>query len=361
MKILKVLLTGSNPDSKSKVAGIGAVINILLKNPFVDYYVLPVGRKNNEKYGFNWVRKQFELLKNLSQIINDNDIDLAHVNTSLDPLSIVREYLIIYMLKRKQIKTIVHIHGGKYLEKKIRNLLLKYFLVNYLSNASEVLVLSDKEINSINLKGIDSGKISSVPNAIDFSEMENISIEKRNIILFLGRIVNEKGIIEIGHAITLLNNINQDFEFHIAGDGPDKDYIINKMSGILGSRFTYHGIIEGVKKWTLLKESIILLLPSKYEGLPMVILEAMAAKVVPIASDVGSISTVITNNESGFLLPLDERLINNMMEKMLHLIQNKTNRENMSLKANKKIEADHSMIPYHKNLHMIYTKCLSEK
>ena len=40
----KVLLIGSNPDSNNKISGIGEIVNVLLKNPNFDYFLISIGR-----------------------------------------------------------------------------------------------------------------------------------------------------------------------------------------------------------------------------------------------------------------------------------------------------------------------------
>jgi len=351
---MNILLTGSNPDSKSKVAGIGAVINILLKNPLINYIQLPVGRSIGEKYGFQWLRKQFSIFYKLSQIVKHEDIKIAHVNSSLDNAGILRDFLIIRWLKFKNVNYFYHLHGGKYSKYKIKNAFVKYCLNFNLKNAKKIIVLSEIEKKTVNISERFLNKIISIPNSIDFAEVESLSVEKKNNILFMGRIVKDKGIYEISKAIALLNSRTQKFEFHLAGDGPDKNLFVNEMASILGERFKYHGVVIDNEKWKLFKESIILLLPSKYEGLPMVILEAMASEVVVVASDVGSIFTVVKNNETGFLLNTDKNIVKEMADIVYSLIFNEQERIRITKNAMKNIKLNNSMGSYHKKINEIY-------
>jgi glycosyltransferase involved in cell wall biosynthesis len=74
------------------------------------------------------------------------------------------------------------------------------------------------------------------------------------------------------------------------------------MLEALDERFYYGGVVTGNEKWRVLAENDIFLLPSKYEGLPMALLEAMAAGCVPVVSDVGSVSTVVEDGVNGYLV-----------------------------------------------------------
>lgn len=90
--------------------------------------------------------------------------------------------------------------------------------------------------------------------------------------------------------------------FVIIGDGPEKEKmerLIEKYQ--LQKNFILPGVIQDAN--TYLKAFDIFVLPSKKEGLPYALLEAMAAHLPCIASDVGGIPEIIENNVSGIVIP----------------------------------------------------------
>ncbi|HVF31211.1 MAG TPA: glycosyltransferase, partial [Pyrinomonadaceae bacterium] len=96
------------------------------------------------------------------------------------------------------------------------------------------------------------------------------------------------------------------FRFTSYGVGPDAEKFLSAMRAALGDRFHHGGVVSGTAKVRALSEADILLMPSKFEGLPLALLEAMAAGCVPVVSDRGSVATAIEDGRTGFLIePVD--------------------------------------------------------
>ena len=104
----------------------------------------------------------------------------------------------------------------------------------------------------------------------------------------------------------------------LVGDGPDCG-IASAMASEMGlsDKVFFTGIVDEVS--SVLKDADILLLPSEVESFGLVALEAMAAGVPVVASDVGGLPEVISHGESGFLAPLAD--VNKMAEYVLHILK----------------------------------------
>jgi glycosyltransferase involved in cell wall biosynthesis len=121
-------------------------------------------------------------------------------------------------------------------------------------------------------------------------------------ILFLGRMVSVKGIDVLVTAISMLNKNNLRTTTHIVGDGP----LLPKIRALieqldLADRVKLCGIVTEETKRNLLASFDVLVVPSIYEPIPTVILEAFAAGVPVIASDVGGIPELVRHGFNGFL------------------------------------------------------------
>lgn len=112
--------------------------------------------------------------------------------------------------------------------------------------------------------------------------------------LFLGRYERRKGIEELNSAIQLLNE-KRKVEFHFVGPIPPDKQLQNKA-------VIYHGEVrDKVKLTELIKNCDVLLCPSWSEGMPNVILEAMANGLAVMATDVGAVN-VLVNERTGYLI-----------------------------------------------------------
>jgi glycosyltransferase involved in cell wall biosynthesis len=121
-------------------------------------------------------------------------------------------------------------------------------------------------------------------------------------ILYLGRISLNKGIDVIYDALKTLKERGSQVRFVLAGTGPDEALYVPQFRDLLGDAFSFRGVVTGRRKTQLLKECNVFLLPSRFEGLPMALLECMAFGLVPVTTGVGSIPTVVAHGVNGLLI-----------------------------------------------------------
>jgi glycosyltransferase involved in cell wall biosynthesis len=142
----------------------------------------------------------------------------------------------------------------------------------------------------------------------NFVAAESVSVTPktqvgRPNVLFLGRVVKEKGIFELINAFELLAERKRDISLSIAGAG-EIDHItrlINEKG--LSEHVHLHGWMNEDQKKTALAEATILVLPSYFEAMPLCVLEAMAAGTVVIASGVGAVPFMLEDGQCGIILP----------------------------------------------------------
>ena len=126
---------------------------------------------------------------------------------------------------------------------------------------------------------------------------------RKTLIGYIGRLSQEKGVLNLVHAIPSICNKVQDAEFLICGDGPLLQYIQNELSEMIETdRVQMVGWVSYDELPHYLNEMKLLILPSYYEGLPHTMLEAMACGTPVLATAVGAIPDVITDRETGFII-----------------------------------------------------------
>lgn len=119
---------------------------------------------------------------------------------------------------------------------------------------------------------------------------------KGNQVAFVGRLSHEKG-------PDILKRIacqQQSFVFHIYGDGPLRDQLVLDSP----SNMVYHGLQKEMNSiWPRIG---LLLITSRYEGLPMAAIEAMAHGIPVLASRVGALNSLIKHRVNGWLVEPDD-------------------------------------------------------
>jgi glycosyltransferase involved in cell wall biosynthesis len=126
-----------------------------------------------------------------------------------------------------------------------------------------------------------------------------------NVVGYFGAITEHKGIWNLVKAIPIVLRNSDDIRFVIGGDGPllvdIKDYL--KGSNIIGSdRVDFVGSIRHEEMPSYLNEVKLLVLPSYGEGMPNILLEAMACGTPALATPVGGVPDLILDGFNGFIL-----------------------------------------------------------
>jgi len=118
------------------------------------------------------------------------------------------------------------------------------------------------------------------------------------ILAFVGRLEDAKGVSRIVEALRMIP-VGQIEEVHFIGDGTKRKQYEDALL-FLNERAIFHGFLSKDAVHTVLSKSHFFLLPSESEGFPKVIAEAACSGVIPVVSDVGSISHYI-HSGNGFL------------------------------------------------------------
>lgn len=139
-----------------------------------------------------------------------------------------------------------------------------------------------------------------------------------NLVLFLGRLHAAKGIFDLLEAIAALRREVPDVRLVCAGDG-DRIAVAAYAARLgIADAVTFTGRVGPSGKRALLESSAVFALPSYDEGLPMSLLEAMAAGVPVVAAAVGGIPETVLEGVSGFLVaPGDKATLQRLLRMLL--------------------------------------------
>ena len=196
----------------------------------------------------------------------------------------------------------VNMHGLEMYQKpasvraKLEHYMFRPFISENLKKADIAFTLGGGLGRIIQSLGIAEERIVESPNGVpDTWLSSDINVQsKPTRFVFLGRYERRKGIEELHRALKQLSGTHE-FEFHFIGPIPEKLQLNDR-------RVTYWGLVRDEDKVrSILHQGDVLVCPSYSEGMPTVILEAMATGMAVIATNVGAVDALVSN-ENGWLI-----------------------------------------------------------
>lgn len=303
---MNVLITAPSLDVNKNVSGIAAVVNTIIDNNKSNTYVhFLEGREDGATGILNRVLTIGKSYFQLANILYKQQINLVHLNLPLNPPSIIREFLAFSIVRLFGKKVLLHLHGGRFLLQKPVNPMLKAMIQSMYVRSHSIVCLSSLEKESLK-KEYALNEVMVLENTVDasFGKLERqIRTSQQLTVLFMGRLHASKGIEIILEAVRMLAiKGTTGVQFIFCGMGPLLPDVL-QMEQAYPDQVTYMGIVSGAQKTDILMKAQVFILPSLYgEGLPVALLEAMAAGLVPVVTSDGSMGSVVTTNETGILV-----------------------------------------------------------
>lgn len=207
---------------------------------------------------------------------------------------------------------------GKYAWRK------KVLFEKYISNLDHYVVLNERTKEKIDTNfGIDS---SIIYNPRSYTSKEKSDM-KNKVFLAAGRMVYVKAFDNLVEAFKIFAQKNPDWKLLLFGDGEDLPMIRDKIKKYgLEQRIITPGKTDDIKKYFL--QSSVLLLPSRWEGIPMIGLEALEMGCPIIAYDIDAMGPIISNGSNGVIVK-ENQDVNTYAQAMLKIAENQTLRDQM--------------------------------
>jgi glycosyltransferase involved in cell wall biosynthesis len=299
----QILMVGPHPQQM--IGGVSAMITTILNSDlprqFQIHHIATV--VPGSKRGKLWTALM-ALGRFLWHLIR-RPIQLVYVHVGGDK-SIYRKSPFILLGKLFGKKILLHWHGGnvaRYYHS--RSVLGEWYLRSVIRLSDRILAVSEHTKVALQrfLPGHD---IHALPNAIDTSEL---SVARRSSVngaparvLYMGHLLPEKGIYDLVKAMPRIIVEAPDTKFLFCGP-----YEVEKVRQICQRKglmpFVEHvGPIPMQERLRFYQRADILVLPSYDEGMPIVVLEAMAIGLPIVTTPVGGIPEIIKNGIHGFLI-----------------------------------------------------------
>lgn len=232
--------------------------------------------------------------------------DFVHLQLAVRG-SLYRKLLIAKVAHSRKIPIVVHLHGHNYNEFVASRKIHWYFSTVLFSVCDAIIVLG-KFWESFIIKAWPQfqTKVRVVPNAVPANEFVKA---RKKVFLFVGEVGSRKGAFELLDAFCTLEH-RDGWTLKFAGPGNLKLVSEYVEAAGLESQVEILGPQSREQVQELLAESSVLVLPSKGEGLPMAILEALASGLPVIATDVGSVGDAVKNYQTGLLIETKDLHLN---------------------------------------------------
>ncbi len=172
--------------------------------------------------------------------------------------------------------------------------------------------------------GVPGEKAYCIPNGIEIPDEwpkknHDFSKNKKLRVVFVGRVEHkQKGVLYLPGILEKMMTTTREVSLEIIGDGPDLPRLQDTFNAeCQDSDVSFHGYLPNNQVIEILGKSDVLIMPSHYEGLPIVLLEAIALGVVPVVSRLaGRTDFVVEDGKNGFLLEIgDESSFSNCLLK----------------------------------------------
>lgn len=310
------------------LSGVNVRISSFSENKKAPDFITKISADNLSTKLFN-VKNAYDIssIKQIRSYLKINDIDILCTHE-------YRSHFYGFMASRKTpVKWVAFSRGMT--KENLKIMIFTYLEKYFLKRAEHIVAVSESQKQKLVKQSIDSQKITTIHNAIDtafINSIEPVSIKHRFslsndsfICISAGRFSEEKGQLYLIKAAEISIQENKKLRFILFGDGPD---LINIQSYIKQNNLEKYIICPGFEKNVLgyIKTADLLINPSLSEGLPNIVLEALASKIPVIVTNVGGHPEIVTDNKNGYLV--EPKDITRLSEKILKLADPKQNFEN---------------------------------
>ena len=237
------------------------------------------------------------------------------VNTSMDKKAFKRDRIFILLSKLSFKKVYVFIHGWNqaYFEK------IPGKQLNVFFKADKLFVLSKDFKQQLEERGYQK-KIIVETTVVDRKFIAHFPLPEAEHIqgsrfLYLARLEKEKGILLLLNVFQRLSQKYPHIQLNVAGFGSLEETVKRTITAFNNPNIHFHGLVEGEEKTALFQQSNIFVLPTSHgEGMPISILEAMAAGLAVITTHAGALGDFFQDEKMGF--KMQQATLDELEEKM---------------------------------------------
>ena len=236
--------------------------------------------------------------------------------------------------------------------------------------SSEVIVNSNYMKRELQrLFGLPYEKINVVPNGVnlnlfngverDYNFRRKFAMDNEKIILFMGRLVYEKGIQHLIAAMPKILNGYHDAKLVICGKGGMMDELKAEANSLgISQKVYFAGYMNGKDVQRMYKAADIAVFPSTYEPFGIVALEAMLSENPVVVSDIGGLNEIVQHRENGMKTYCGNP--NSIADSILELLYDHKLCADIVKKAKNKVRNEYNWSKIAQDTHFAYQKAICQ-
>ena len=236
--------------------------------------------------------------------------------------------------------------------------------------ASEVIVNSNYMKSELQrLFGLPYEKINVVPNGVnlnlfngierDYNFRRKFAMDNEKIILFMGRLVYEKGVQHLIAAMPKILNGYHDAKLVICGKGGMMDELKAEANSLgISQKVYFAGYMNGKDVQRMYKAADIAVFPSTYEPFGIVALEAMLSENPVVVSDIGGLNEIVQHRENGMKTYCGNP--NSIADAILELLYDHKLCAEITKKAKNKVRNEYNWSKIAQDTHFAYQKAICQ-
>jgi len=246
-------------------------------------------------------------------------------------------------------------------------------LINWVSSLTTAyLAISSEIVDELRSQDITTDKIVALPNGVNTERFHPITAEEKlqlrnelgvpadkKVLLFASRLIERKGYDIMLKAYKSIHIAFPNSVLMVVGKGsPEAVHALEQLKQELGDdSITYRGEVTDTAPY--LQASDLFIFPSRQEGLPNALLEAMACGCACVASEIGGCSDLIFPGENGLLFPSGDAA--SLVDAVKQLMTKPKQIEEYGRKAHAKIKTKHDIVTIGNQLMQLYCSLIDGK
>lgn len=303
---LRVVMSGPLPPA---IGGMASVIGALSASTLAQHTALALfdtGKKTRDgRSVLEGLQARLTLMREWRTLLRQHRADIAHIHTC-SGLTFFLDGLLAWQARRQGCRVVLHVHGGLFDQFLDGLNPLMGIAARRISRRADLLIALSEDWRQRLAQRLPGSRITVLVNGVaePVGEAMQRSDDSEPTFVFLGQLSTLKGVPVLLAAMT---QSHAHWRVQLAGSEGEPGFADRMRAQIaeqgLSTRMILLGPVIGSAKDQLLLKADGFVLPSLAEGLPMSLLEAMAARLPVIVTTVGAMPEVIENGIEGLLVP----------------------------------------------------------